>query len=56
MQQRFYTTKTHSGLPNATQCANHAKGWAHYFGRLAQAAAGRDPGPDPGAGPKRDAA
>ncbi|QDW35930.1 transcriptional regulator [Bradyrhizobium sp. KBS0727] len=37
---------THSGLPNATQCANHDKGWAHYLGRLTIAAAGRDPGPD----------
>ncbi len=25
----------------------HAEGWAHYLGRLAQVAAGRDPGPDP---------
>jgi uncharacterized protein YndB with AHSA1/START domain len=38
---------THSGLPNAIQCANHDKGWAHYLGRLTIAAAGRDPGPDP---------
>ena len=38
---------THSGLPNAEQCAGHAEGWAHYFGRLAEVAAGRDPGPDP---------
>lgn len=37
---------THSGLPNAEQCANHAKGWAHYLGRLTETAAGRDPGPD----------
>ena len=36
---------THTGLPNADQCAGHADGWAHYLGRLAQAAAGRDPGP-----------
>jgi uncharacterized protein YndB with AHSA1/START domain len=28
------------------QCANHAKGWAHYLGRLAMAAAGRNPGVD----------
>ena len=41
---------THSGLPNATECANHAKGWAHYLGRLAIAAAGRNPGADPGPG------
>jgi len=39
---------THSGLPTEAQCANHAKGWAHYLGRLTMAAAGRDPGPDPG--------
>jgi uncharacterized protein YndB with AHSA1/START domain len=38
---------THSGLTNATQCAGHDKGWAHYFGRLAMAAAGRNPGIDP---------
>jgi uncharacterized protein YndB with AHSA1/START domain len=40
---------THSGLPNAAQCASHDKGWAHYLGRLAMAAAGRDPGVDRGA-------
>ena len=40
---------THSGLPDAVQCERHAVGWAHYFGRLAEAAAGRNPGPDPGA-------
>jgi uncharacterized protein YndB with AHSA1/START domain len=38
---------THSGLPNAEQCAGHAQGWAHYVDRLAEIAAGRDPGPDP---------
>ena len=38
---------THSGLPSAEQCAGHAEGWAHYLGRLAEVAAGRDPGPDP---------
>jgi uncharacterized protein YndB with AHSA1/START domain len=37
---------THSGLPDAEACAAHEKGWTHYFGRLAIAAAGRDPGPD----------
>jgi uncharacterized protein YndB with AHSA1/START domain len=40
---------THSGLPNAEQCANHDRGWTHYLGRLAIAAAGEDPGPDRGA-------
>jgi uncharacterized protein YndB with AHSA1/START domain len=39
---------THSGLPNAKQCANHDTGWAHYIGRLAMAAAGRNPGIDHG--------
>src|ERR1700704_4802033 len=38
---------THSGLPDAEACANHERGWAHYLGRLAVAAAGGDPGPDP---------
>jgi uncharacterized protein YndB with AHSA1/START domain len=38
---------THTGLPTAEQCASHADGWAHYLGRLAVAATGRDPGPDP---------
>jgi uncharacterized protein YndB with AHSA1/START domain len=38
---------THTGLPNAEQCASHAEGWAHYLGRLAVIAAGRDPGRDP---------
>ncbi|HWW37550.1 MAG TPA: SRPBCC family protein [Xanthobacteraceae bacterium] len=38
---------THTGLPDAAQCASHAEGWAHYLGRLADVAAGRDPGPDP---------
>ncbi|MBV8739644.1 MAG: SRPBCC domain-containing protein [Alphaproteobacteria bacterium] len=39
---------THSGLPNAAQCASHDRGWAHYLGRLAIAATGRDPGIDHG--------
>jgi uncharacterized protein YndB with AHSA1/START domain len=38
---------THSGLPNAEECAGHAEGWTHYLGRLEVLAAGRDPGPDP---------
>jgi hypothetical protein len=37
---------THSGLPDAAACANHEQGWIHYFGRLAVAAPGGDPGPD----------
>jgi len=43
---------THSGLPNASQCAGHDRGWAHYLGRLAIAATGRDPGIDHGAAPR----
>jgi uncharacterized protein YndB with AHSA1/START domain len=39
---------THSGLPNAAQCASHDKGWAHYLSRLAVAATGRNPGIDRG--------
>jgi uncharacterized protein YndB with AHSA1/START domain len=42
---------THSGLPNAAQCAGHDRGWAHYLGRLTMAAAGVDPGIDRGAEP-----
>ncbi len=38
---------THTRRPNADQCVGHAEGWAHYLGRLAEVAAGRDPGPDP---------
>ena len=41
---------THRDLPNEAQCASHARGWAHYLGRLAIAAAGQDPGPDQGLG------
>src|SRR5215468_8278491 len=43
---------TQTGLPNAAQCAAHDRGWAHYLGRLAIAATGRDPGAD--RGPRRD--
>ncbi len=32
---------THTGLPNAEQCAGHAEGWAHYLDRLATVASGR---------------
>jgi uncharacterized protein YndB with AHSA1/START domain len=38
---------THSGLPDAAACAAHEEGWAHYFARLAVAAAGGNPGLDP---------
>ena len=43
---------THSGLPNAEQCAGHDRGWAHYLGRLAIAAAGQNPGTDRGPAPR----
>lgn len=36
----------HSGLPE-TELAGHADGWQHFVPRLAVAAAGGDPGPDP---------
>ena len=36
----------HRDLPN-TSAEAHAHGWAHYLGRLAEAAAGGDPGADP---------
>jgi uncharacterized protein YndB with AHSA1/START domain len=39
---------THSGLPDAAQCAAHDKGWGHYLGRLAMVAVGRNPGVDRG--------
>jgi uncharacterized protein YndB with AHSA1/START domain len=37
----------HSGLPSSEAAGSHAHGWDHYFERLAVAAAGGDPGPDP---------
>jgi uncharacterized protein YndB with AHSA1/START domain len=37
---------THTGLPSAEECVSHAEGWGYYLGRLSEAAAGRDPGPD----------
>jgi uncharacterized protein YndB with AHSA1/START domain len=36
----------HSGLP-PEEVPAHRDGWNHYLGRLAIAATGRDPGPDP---------
>jgi uncharacterized protein YndB with AHSA1/START domain len=40
----------HMGLPEALR-ARHAEGWEHYLPRLASAASGSDPGPDPWADP-----
>jgi uncharacterized protein YndB with AHSA1/START domain len=37
---------THSGLV-PSEALKHAMGWPHFTERLALAAAGRDPGPDP---------
>ncbi len=36
----------HSGLPGDAE-PDHRDGWTHYVSRLAVAAAGGDPGPDP---------
>ena len=36
----------HSDLP-AGEDVRHSHGWTHYLGRLAMAAAGVEPGPDP---------
>jgi uncharacterized protein YndB with AHSA1/START domain len=36
----------HRNLP-PDQAAVHGTGWRHFLGRLGQAAAGEDPGPDP---------
>lgn len=37
----------HRDLP-ADELPGHESGWSHYFARLAIAARGADPGPDPG--------
>ena len=46
---------THRDLPADTG-APHLEGWGHYLARLAVAAAGRDPGPDPWVAAARQAA
>jgi uncharacterized protein YndB with AHSA1/START domain len=38
---------THRDLPTAASAESHGVGWDHYLGRLATAAGGGDPGPDP---------
>lgn len=40
---------THRELPEPAR-DGHRKGWTHYLGRIEIAAAGGDPGPDPGMG------
>ena len=37
----------HRGLPSDEAAQSHAHGWDHYLERLAVAARGDDPGPDP---------
>ena len=37
----------HTGIPES-RAAIHGRGWTHYMARLAPAAAGADPGLDPG--------
>jgi hypothetical protein len=38
---------THRDLPTRESTDRHAHGWNHYLERLAIAAGGGDPGPDP---------
>ena len=38
---------THRDLPTEDDRRNHRSGWTHYLDRLAAAAPGGDPGPDP---------
>ena len=38
----------HSGFSNADETQKHAHGWDHYLPRLEIAAAGGDPGREPG--------
>ena len=40
-------TLVHRDLPGAEAANAHGEGWDHYLGRLAVAASGGDPGPDP---------
>jgi uncharacterized protein YndB with AHSA1/START domain len=41
----------HRGLQTPEMREQHRQGWEHYLTRLAVAAAGGDPGPDPNASP-----
>ncbi len=40
-------TLVHSGLPDEAEVEAHGQGWINYLGRLAIAARGGDPGPEP---------
>jgi uncharacterized protein YndB with AHSA1/START domain len=42
----------HRDLPTPESAQKHGHGWDHYLGRLATAAIGEDPGPDPWANPE----
>jgi len=44
----------HRGLQTPEMREQHRQGWDHYVARLAVAAAGGDPGPDPNANPPRE--
>jgi uncharacterized protein YndB with AHSA1/START domain len=44
--ERTEVRLVHRGL-SGPMAAAHGGGWAHYLGRLASRAEGRDPGPDP---------
>jgi uncharacterized protein YndB with AHSA1/START domain len=44
----------HRDLPTDESRAAHRQGWEHYTARLATAAAGGNPGPDPWATPTND--
>ncbi|MEZ4502418.1 MAG: SRPBCC family protein [Dehalococcoidia bacterium] len=46
-----HLTLLHTGLPDDEELISaHRDGWAHYLSRLAVAATGADPGPDPAGG------
>jgi uncharacterized protein YndB with AHSA1/START domain len=45
----------HLGLPEQS-LEIHGQGWDQYLPRLAEAAAGRDPGPDPNTQPRKEGA
>lgn len=44
----------HRGITSADMREQHQHGWQHYLSRLAAAASGGDPGPDPNANPPRE--
>ena len=44
----------HRGLQTPEMREQHRQGWDHYVARLAVAAAGGDPGPDPNANPPKE--